>query len=291
VPVGVPAEIYLGGAGVTRGYLHRPGLTAAAFLPDPWGAPGSRLYRTGDRARRLPDGGLEFLGRLDLQVKIRGFRIELEEIEAALASHPAVRECAVVVREDALGSPLLVAYLTGREELGQEIGSGALRAFLGRRLPDPMVPPVFVVLPSLPLSASGKIDRRSLSAAAWTRNLSGAERIPPRTPTEETVAEIWRELLGLDEVGVEDSFFVLGGHSLLATQVLARIRQSFAVDLPLRELFQRPTVAGLSDLIDSRVEPPLEEGELTALLNEIDLASDDEARSRLDDLLSAKEEA
>jgi amino acid adenylation domain-containing protein len=291
VPVGVPAEIHLGGAGVTRGYLRRPDLTAAAFLPDPWGPPGSRLYRTGDRARRLKDGGLESLGRRDLQVKIRGFRIELEEIEAVLASHPAVRECVVVVREDALGSPLLVAYLAGREDLGQEISTGGLRAFLGRRLPDPMVPPVFAVLPSLPLSASGKIDRRSLSTAAWARNGSGADRIPPRTPTEETVAEIWRELLGLDEVGVEDSFFVLGGHSLLAAQVVARIRQAFAVDLPLRELFQRPTVAGLADLIDSRVEPPLEEGELTALLSEIDLASDGEARSRLDDLLSAKEGA
>jgi amino acid adenylation domain-containing protein len=290
VPVGAAAEIYLGGAGVTRGYLRRPDLTAAVFLPDPWGPPGSRLYRTGDRARRLRDGGLESLGRLDRQVKIRGVRVEPGEIEEVLASHPAVRECAVVARKDSLGSALLVAYLAGREDIGREIGSGELRAFLGRRLPDPMVPAVFVVLESLPLSANGKIDRKSLSDAGWTRSGSGAERIPPRTRTEEAVAEIWKELLGVAEVGVEDSFFVLGGHSLLATQVLARIHQAFGVELPLRDLFQRPTVAGLADRIDALTEPPLEEGELTALLSEIDLISDDEARSRLGDLLSATEE-
>jgi acyl carrier protein len=204
-----------------------------------------------------------------------------------------VRECAVVAREDAQGSRLLVACVVGMSggAVEQEIAAGGLRDFLARRLPEYMVPAIFVVLDALPLNANGKVDRKALASLDGARRPRAMEAVAPRTRTEEQVAAIWRELLGLDEVGVEDNFFILGGHSLLATQVLARIRQTFGVDLPLRNVFQRPTVASLSELIDAESATPVEAGELAALLGEIDLLSDDEARSRLNDLLSAKEEA
>ncbi|HVR96499.1 MAG TPA: amino acid adenylation domain-containing protein, partial [Thermoanaerobaculia bacterium] len=240
-PIGVPGELVVGGAGLARGYLDRPELTAARFVPDPVsGRAGARLYRSGDLGRFLPTGEVEYLGRIDHQVKIRGFRIELGEIEAVLASHPGVRECAVLVREDVPGSRLLVAYLAG-EGLP---AAGELRAFAGQRLPDYMVPSFFVALPAFPLTPSGKLDRRALPEPERSRAPESEEA--PLDLVEELLAGIWAEVLGLDRVGIDEDFFALGGHSLLATQVVSRVRTALGAELPLRQLFESPTVAGLA---------------------------------------------
>ena len=238
VPVGVTGELYLGGAGLARGYLHRPDLTAERFVPDPFGGgAGGRLYRTGDLVRRLGDGSLEFLGRLDHQVKVRGFRIELGEVESVLASLPGVREAVAVVREDRL-----IAYVAG------DATADALRQALRERLPDYMVPAAFVTLAALPLTPNGKVDRKALPAPEWQ---SAAESpLEPRTPVEELVAGIWAEVLRVDRPGVHDDFFALGGHSLLAAQVVSRVRTALGVELPLRALFEAPTIAGLSRMVD-----------------------------------------
>ncbi|HEU4884020.1 MAG TPA: amino acid adenylation domain-containing protein, partial [Longimicrobium sp.] len=238
VPAGVPGEICAGGDGVARGYLDRPGLTAERFVPDPFAArPGARMYRTGDRGRFRPDGTLLYLGRTDFQVKIRGIRIELGEIEAALLEHEGVRECAVLAREDA-GETRLVAYIVGEAE------TEALRAHVRRSLPEYMVLAAFVSLDSLPLTPNGKLDRKALPAPELA---AGADRyVAPRTPAEEVLAGIWAEVLRIERVGVTESFFELGGHSLLATRVVSRVRELFGVELPLRVLFEGPTVAELA---------------------------------------------
>jgi amino acid adenylation domain-containing protein len=244
-PVGVPGELCLGGAGVARGYLGRPELTAERFLPDPFALEaGLRLYRTGDLVRWRPGGDLEFLGRIDRQVKVRGFRIELGEIEAALAAHPAVREVAVLAREDTPGERRLVAYVTSPTE--RETTPGELRAFLAERLPEHMVPAAFVTLAALPLTGSGKVDRRALPAPDASRPTLAADYIAPRTPAEEAVAAIWCEVLGLERVGIHDDFYDLGGHSLLLPQVMYRLRRDFEVEVPLRSLAEETTVAGLA---------------------------------------------
>ncbi|HSF39926.1 MAG TPA: non-ribosomal peptide synthase/polyketide synthase, partial [Thermoanaerobaculia bacterium] len=258
VPVGVPGELYVGGAGLARGYLARPDLTAERFVPDPWaGRPGDRVYRTGDRVRWLPDGNLDFLGRFDHQVKVRGLRIELGEIEAVLARHPAVREAAVLLRED---GRLAACVAVEEPRPGEE----SLRAFLAERLPDYMVPSAFVLLEALPLSPNGKVDRRALSRIAPEE---AAEQAPvaPRSPLEEALAGFFREVLGGERVGVHDDFFALGGHSLAATQVLSRIRGVFGVDLPARRLFEAPTVSLLARAVEEALgagagpaAPPLE---------------------------------
>jgi acyl carrier protein len=203
-----------------------------------------RLYRTGDRARYLPDGDIEYLGRSDNQVKIRGFRVELGEIEAALNQHPAVRESVVIAREDVLGDRRLVAYVALRQESAPALGE--LRGFLKQRLPDYMVPSAFVPLQRLPLTPSGKVDRRALPVPDQARPELGKSFVAPRSPIEEVLAGIWREVLGVEQVGVDDNFFELGGHSLLATQVISRLRHSFQVDMPLRCLFEAPTLADLA---------------------------------------------
>ena len=255
-PPGVPGELYAGGAGVARGYLGRPALTAERFLPDPFGAPGSRLYRTGDRARRRADGALEFLGRVDFQVKLRGFRIELGEVEAALRAHPAVGGAVALVRADA-GDPRLAAYVVARNGGGPPAGA-ALRAFLRERLPEYMVPSAFVALDAFPLTPTGKVDRRALPAPD-----ARAEERPfaaPRTPGERALAEIWREVLRRERVGLDDDFFDLGGHSILAAQVLARVRRALGVELPLRALFEAPTPRALAERLDRAAAaglPPL----------------------------------
>ncbi len=239
-PDGVPGELWAGGPGVSRGYLGRPELTAERFVPDPFaGEPGARLYRTGDRVRRLREGELEFLGRMDRQVKIRGVRIETGEVEAVLARAPGVRQAVVVAREDAPGERRLVAYVVGE-------GAAGLRAFLRERLPEPMVPSAFVVLDALPLTATGKIDVRALPAP---EAVEAEEHTAPRTPGEEVLAEIWAGVLGVERVGVHDHFFERGGHSLLATRVVSRVREAFGVELPLRALFEHPTVAGLAAVL------------------------------------------
>ncbi len=245
VPAGVPGELCIGGDCLARGYLSRPDLTADRFVPDPF-ADGERLYRTGDLARWHRDGNLEFLGRTDQQLKIRGFRVEPGEIEAVLAAHPAVREAAVVARQDPgvdlkIGARRLVAYIATQGT----VTASELRAAVRERLPDYMVPSAFHFLEALPLTPSGKIDRRSLPDMEAAGELMGGETgaVPPRTPLEEEIAGIWRQVMGVERVGVHDNFFDLGGHSLLAVRLLARIRRQLGRDLPLASLFAGPTIA------------------------------------------------
>jgi amino acid adenylation domain-containing protein len=244
VPIGVAGELYIGGVGLARGYLNRPELTAERFVPDPYGAPGEKLYRTGDLARRRADGTIEFLGRRDQQVKVRGFRIELGEIEAALALHGAVREVVVMAREDEPGDKRLVAYHVAT----RGVAASELRGFLKEKLPEYMVPAAFEQLEALPLTPNGKVDRKALPAPQSGRSGLEVAFVAPRTPAEEALARIWSEVLGIAGVGVEDNFFELGGHSLLATQVVSRVRRALDVELPLRALFERPTIAALAEL-------------------------------------------
>ncbi|HYG65957.1 MAG TPA: amino acid adenylation domain-containing protein [Thermoanaerobaculia bacterium] len=249
VPVGVAGELLLGGEGLARGYLSRPDLTAERFVPDPLGGEaGARLYRTGDRARWRRAGELEFLGRLDHQVKVRGFRIELGEIESVLSSAAGVRESVVLARPDGPGGPRLVAYVV--PAAGEKPAATELRELLQQRLPDYMVPAVFVTLDSLPLTPNSKVDRRALPAPAGLHPAPGTAYLAPRTPGEEILASIWAEVLGVERVGLRDNFFELGGHSLLATQVISRVREAFGVELPVRELFEEPTVEGLAGRIE-----------------------------------------
>jgi natural product biosynthesis luciferase-like monooxygenase protein/amino acid adenylation domain-containing protein len=244
VAVGVPGELCIAGDGLARGYLRRPGLTAERFVPDPFDRAGGRMYRTGDVARRLADGTIDYLGRTDAQVKVRGFRIELGEIEAALSRAPGVRECAVVVREQPEGERLLVAWVALEEGAAAD-----LRGFLRERLPDFMVPAVFAPLDGFPRTPSGKVDRRALARLEPSGGSGSAPGFEaPRTPVEQIVADIWSEVLGLQRVSVRDSFFDLGGHSLLAGRVLRRLRTPLGVDLSLSQFFQHPTVAGLARL-------------------------------------------
>ncbi len=252
VPEGVPGELCLAGAGVARGYLGRPELTAERFVPDPFAAR-SRLYRTGDLARWRPGGRIEYLGRIDHQVKVRGFRIELGEIEAALARHPAVGEAVVLVREDESRGRLLVAFLVRREGMATaDLRPTVLRQQLRRTLPEHMVPGAFVELPALPLTPNGKVDRRTLGRLRFdaAARLIRQGVVAPRTTTEELLAALWCEVLGRERVGVHDSFFELGGHSLLATRLVSRVRATFNRDLPLARLFETPTIAGLARLLD-----------------------------------------
>ncbi|MES1241993.1 MAG: amino acid adenylation domain-containing protein [Acidobacteriota bacterium] len=247
-PVGVPGDLYIGGVCLASGYAGEPALTAGKFVPDPFSAePGARLYRTGDRARFWPDGLIEFLGRLDQQVKIRGFRIELGEIEAVLGRHPAVREAVVLAREDRAGDRRLVAYVVPCQ--GCEARPVDLRSFLAESLPEPMLPSAFVVLEALPVTSNGKLDRRALPEPDQPTEGS-ADASLFRTPTEELLAGLWAETLGLGAVGVQDNFFDLGGHSLRATQVVSRIRETFGAELGVRSVFEAPTVAELALRID-----------------------------------------
>ncbi|MFF4989279.1 amino acid adenylation domain-containing protein [Streptosporangium saharense] len=239
VPAGVPGEVYLAGTALSRGYLGAPGLTSERFVADPLGPPGSRMYRSGDRARWLPGGVLDYLGRADDQVKIRGFRIELGEIEAALARHPGVHAVAVAVKQDERGTRRLVAYAVADGPTTAD-----LRAFAREQLPEHMVPSVVVALDRLPLNVNGKVDRRALPEPELRRDLSEA-RVAPRTPAEETLARIWAELLGVDEVGVEDNFFDLGGDSILSLRVVARARERGLL-LTARQAFLRQTIAELA---------------------------------------------
>ncbi|HYP01542.1 MAG TPA: amino acid adenylation domain-containing protein, partial [Pyrinomonadaceae bacterium] len=250
VPIGVPGELYTGGVGLARGYLERPALTAEKFIPHPFAAePGARLYRTGDRARYLPDGNIEFLGRADHQVKLRGLRIELGEIEAALGKHPAVQDAVVVVREDVPGDKRLVAYTVFKS--GASAHGSELRLFLKETLPDFMLPSAFVALDKIPLTHNVKIDRRALPAPdTAARYDGGAAYVAPRTPHELIVASTWAQVLGVEAVSLHDNFFELGGHSLLATQVMSRLRESFQLELPLRALFESPTVAELARRVE-----------------------------------------
>jgi amino acid adenylation domain-containing protein len=249
VPTRVAGELVIGGAGVGRGYVNRPDLTAARFIPDPFSAhPGARLYKTGDLAWWLPSGNLEFLGRRDRQVKIRGHRIELDEVEVHLSAHPSVQQTAVMTREDAAGDKALVAYCVPRGDDAPT--SRELRDFLRARLPHYMVPGVFVTLPSMPITGNGKVDRKALPAPDAVRIQREGSFVAPRSLVEEQLAEIWTKVLRIERVGVHDDFFDLGGHSLLATQLISRVREVFQIELPFDELFERPTIAGLARAIE-----------------------------------------
>ena len=250
VPVGVPGELFLGGECVGRGYLDRSQLTAERYLPDPFiQESGSRMYRTGDLVRYLSDGNIEYLGRTDFQVKVRGFRIELGEIEAAIQEHEAMQDSVVLAREDRPGDQRLVAYIVSKPGLTTP-SHRELRAFLVTKLPDYMLPSVVIPLDALPLMPNGKIDRRALPAPDLNLRQFERDYVAPRTPGEEILVGIWNELLAVERIGVEDNFFELGGHSLLATQVIARIRDAFEVDIPVRTLFEAPRVAGLAKRVE-----------------------------------------
>ncbi|NMF66950.1 non-ribosomal peptide synthetase [Brasilonema octagenarum] len=256
VPIGVPGELYIGGVCLARGYLNRPELTQEKFISNPFEKVGeSKFYKTGDLARYLPDGNIEYLGRIDNQVKIRGFRIELGEIEAALSQHSDVETCCIIAREDTPGDKRLVAYVVAHQDCTPTISE--LRQFLKAKLPEYMVPNAFVILESLPLTPSGKVDRRALRAPDLHSEITD-KYIAPRTPIEELLAQIWAQVLKVELVGIHDNFFELGGHSLLATQLVSRIRNIFKVELPLRELFARATVAELARSLEQLQQQDLE---------------------------------
>ncbi|KAA3617202.1 MAG: amino acid adenylation domain-containing protein [Calditrichaeota bacterium] len=248
VPIGVPGEICVGGAGLARGYHQRPDLTAEKFVPHPFSKSGERIYRTGDKGKYLSDGNIEFMGRIDHQVKLRGFRIEMGEIESNLGQHPAIRETVIIVREDNPGDKRLVAYFVpANEEIPDRKD---LRTFLLEKLPDYMIPNAFVDLEKIPLTPNGKVDRKSLPQPDESAYGSDEEYIAPRNENEEKVASIWADVLKIEKVGVLNNFFELGGHSLLATQLISRIREGFDLDIPLRNIFEYPTVASLTESIE-----------------------------------------
>ena len=280
VPVGIPGEIYVAGAGLARGYLHRPELSAERFIAHPHSnKPGARLYRTGDLARYRPDGNIEFLGRTDDQVKIRGFRIEPGEIEAVLNRHDSVRAAVVVAREDIPGEKRLVAYIASDQR--SAFSPGEIRRFLKQKLPEYMIPAAFVFVDSLPLTPNGKINRSALPLPGPIRPELQRTFVAPRTPLEASLATIWAELLHLDRVGVHDNFFDLGGHSLLATQVMSRIRDAFQIDIPLRALFEQPTVEELAIATIHFSGERITEKELSGMLDNLESLSEDKVRQGL----------
>jgi acyl carrier protein len=292
VPIGVCGELFIAGDSLARGYLNRPALTAEKFIPNPFSeTPGRRLYRTGDLARYQPDGSIEFSGRNDAQVKIHGFRIELGEIEARLSQHPCIESAVVVVQEQPSIGKRLVAYVVAQQT--RAVSVSELRNYLRQSLPDYMVPAIFITIDSLPLSPNGKVDRRALPAPDRVNATDETDYEPPRTSLEAELAEIWTDLLKLDRIGVWQNFFDLGGHSLLATRLAARIEEKFQVQLPLRELFESPTIAGLATAIECIREAqgtfesvrinPVPRGEKTfdELIAELDGLSESEIRAIL----------
>ncbi|WP_338743669.1 amino acid adenylation domain-containing protein [Actinomadura luteofluorescens] len=278
-PPGVVGELFVGGAGVARGYLGRPGLTAERFVPDVFGGSGGCLYRTGDLVRWSVDGGgLEFVGRVDFQVKVRGFRVELGEVESVLVGHRGVRDAVVVARSDGGGGVVrLVAYVVA-SGVGGEVGVEELRGFVGGRLPEYMVPAVFVWLGSLPLTVNGKVDRGALPVPEGERPRLGERFVEPRSSAERVLAEVWGEVLGVSRIGVHDNFFALGGDSLMAVRAVGRIREAFPADYTLPELFAAPTIAGCAATVERLLS---EAADLDALMDEVAGLSDEEVAARL----------
>jgi amino acid adenylation domain-containing protein len=286
VPIGVPGELCIGGESLARGYHARPDLTAEKFIPDALGTePGARLYRTGDLARYLPDGTIEFLGRIDHQTKIRGFRVEPGEIETVLVQHPAVRESTVTVREDCLKDRRLVAYVVPEREQGITIIE--LRRFLKAKLPEHMIPSAFVLLEALPRLPNNKLNRSALPSPEAIRLELRERFVAPRTALERAVAAIWSSLLGVEHIGVHDNFFDLGGHSLLAAQLIARLADVFEVELPLRRLFEAPTIADVTVAIVERQVEQRNKEEVTRMLAELEQLTQDEAQSVLANVTAA----
>lgn len=261
VPIGVPGELFIGGGGLARGYLNRPDLTAERFVPDSFAAtPGERLYRTGDRVRYLPDGNLEFLGRIDFQVKVRGFRIELGEIEATLSQHAAIKEAVVTVREDIPGAKRLVGYFVPQN--GTEVNHAELKTFLAQKLPEYMIPALFTRLNTLPLTPNGKLDRKALPAPEQDRDDLGIDFIAPQTEIEKQLAQVWQEVLGIEQVGIHDNFFELGGDSILTIQVVARAKK-FGLQLTPKQLFLHPTITVLATVTGTATPVLAEQGLVT----------------------------
>jgi amino acid adenylation domain-containing protein len=299
-PAGVPGELHVGGAGLARGYMMRSDATAEKFIPHPFSTePGARLYKTGDLVRYLPGGEIEYLGRIDQQIKLRGFRIELGEIEATLNRHPGVRDSVVLLREDEPGDKRLVAYVVAADATGAETSASAWRSHLKEHLPPYMVPQAFVQLTALPLTTSGKVNRRALPVPETSRPEMDSAYIPPRTEVERLLAEIWQEVLHVESVGVHDDFFDLGGHSLLATQVVSRVRNVMGMELTLRTLFESPTIESLAVAIDARDSQStsiadndfdrIDRDDQARLLERLDELSEEEVDRLLPDLLSEME--
>ncbi len=277
VPIGVPGEMYVGGAGVARGYLNRPELTEERFISDTFLADArARLYKTGDLARRLGNGDIEYLGRIDQQVKIRGFRIELGEIESVLTNHPGVRESVVIVSEGEHADKRLIAYFV--EQKGHNPTPSELHAFLKEQVPEYMVPVAFVKLEQMPLTSNGKIDQRALPAPEMVRPAPEIKFLAPRTPLEEEVANAWKRVLGLELVGVKDNFFEIGGHSLLATRVIILLRANLGANLSLRMLFENPTVEGMASVLLETMLELTDEAERAQIIDEVETLSDEAAR-------------
>ena len=273
-----------------RGYLNRADLTAQSFVPDLYSKrAGARLYKTGDLARYLPDGNIEFLGRLDYQVKVRGFRIELGEIEVVLSQHPAVKDAVVLAREEVenpksqiqnlKSDKWLVAYVVrGR---GAAVTAGELRSFLKEKIPDYMVPSRFVFLDVMPLTSNGKLDRKALPEPDAGKSEFSSSFVAPRTVVEELISQIWAEVLKLEKFGIHDNFFDLGGHSLKATQVMSRVRETFRINLAVRILFEAPTVAELASRVAQSFSDPSEIEEIARYVAEVASLSDDEIKRQL----------
>jgi len=277
IPIGIPGEIYIGGASVARDYLHQPILTREKFIPNPF-ILGDTLYKTGDLARRLTDGNLEFLGRIDNQVKVRGFRIELGEIEILLSQHSQVKEAIVIVREDSPGDKSLVAYIIPHND---QLKPKVLRDFLGEKLPYYMIPNAFVFLEVFPLTPNGKINRWGLPTPDHNQQQSGVEFVEPRTDTEREIATIWSEVLRLNQVGIYDNFFALGGHSLFATQVISRLKETFEIEFSFRYFFDNPTINQLAERVIIQQLEQSESDALAQILGEIDQLSDEEVAQQL----------
>jgi acyl-coenzyme A synthetase/AMP-(fatty) acid ligase/acyl carrier protein len=295
VPVGAPGELYIGGRGLARGYLNRPELTAEKFIPNPFAkqndgtpvyrvypSPGDRLYRTGDLVRFLPDGNLDFLGRIDNQVKLRGFRIELGEIESILNQHPGVRQAVAIVKQERTGDSRLVVYLIPNPEASSD--PAALTEYLKARLPAYMLPSAFVFLDAMPLTTSGKVDRRALPATATVHSPNLSSQDVPRTPLEQVLAGIFSQVLGVQSVGLYDNFFDLGGHSLLAIRLNSHITDVFKLEMPLRSIFEAPTVAELAERMLATPGESQRIEKAAQLLIEVAELSETEAYSRLDQI-------
>ena len=294
VNIGTSGELYIGGVSLARGYVNRPDLTAEKFIANPFSnEPRARLYKTGDLARYLPDGNIEFLGRIDDQVKIRGFRIELGEIESVLAQHPAVKQSVVVTREDIPGDKRLVAYVhLDRKQIS---GVKELRSFLHSKLPNYMMVSTFVLLDNLPLTLNGKVDRRALPAPNSSRTEWEETFVAPRTPTEQVISDIWSQVLGLKQIGVNDNFFEFGGHSLLASQIITQIQNLFQVDISVNTFFQNLTIASLSLTVTQKQGekkthgthriPRINQVNPEQILAQLDKLSDEEVDSLLNEML------
>jgi amino acid adenylation domain-containing protein len=270
VPNGVTGELYIGGTGLALGYLNRPELTAEKFVPHPFSSePGARLYKTGDLVRFRDDGILEFKGRIDEQVKIRGFRIELGEIESVLLQHPTIKDCIVTVQEKAKNDQRLIGYIVLTQESSFSVGN--LRKFLQQQLPEYMIPSAFMTLKELPLTQNGKVNRQELPTPDKARQEIDKFYVAPRNSTEEKIANIWAEILNLEQIGIHENFFDLGGHSLIVTQVISRLRDIFDVEIFVQQIFETPTIADLAVIVIQKVAEQSDEETLEQALAELEL--------------------